>query len=219
MIAAPALADALLPRYLEAQLRGDRREALRLVMQDGVDRGLPIDDLFLHVIQPAQVEIGRRWQRNEISIAQEHLATAISQLVVSHLYEQLPRAAYNGRTVMVACAPGEQHELGARLAADSLEMAGFGVRFLGANVPSESLAALVRSVKPDLLVVSAATSLCFPALREMLQAVRDADASVPVFVGGNAFEWSDACPVPHGVVHAGKNARELVAEAREALGV
>ena len=181
-----ALTDALLPRYLDAQLHGDRREALRLVMTEGLDLGVSVDDLFFRVIEPAQVEIGDRWQRNEISIAQEHLATAISQLVISHLYERLPRGDSNGHSVIVACAPGEHHELGARVAADSLEMAGFSVRFLGANVPAESLARLVRDTHPDLVVISAATSLCFPGLREMLEAVRGADAKVPVFVGGRS---------------------------------
>jgi methanogenic corrinoid protein MtbC1 len=212
-----ALTEALLPRYLDAQLEGDRREAVRLVIDEGLGRGASVEELFARVIEPAQVEIGERWQRNEISIAEEHLATAISQLVISHLYERLPRAERNGHLVIVACAPGEQHALGARVAADSLEMAGFHVRFLGANVPADGLAALVKSTQPDLVVVSAATSLCFPGLREMLEAIRSADARVPVFVGGRAFRWSDECEVPHGVVHAGKDARDLVHAAREAV--
>ena len=209
--------DALVDRYLAAQLRGDRREALRLVLEEGIGRGLAVADVHLGVIEPAQREIGRRWQRNEISIAQEHLATAVSQLVVSHLYERLPCAPANGRTVLVACAPGELHELGARIAADFLEMAGFAVRFLGADVPAESLTRMVRETRPDLVVMSAATSLCFPGLREALQAVHAAAPGVPILVGGSAFNWSDVCDVPAGVVHAGRNARDLVDAVRREL--
>jgi methanogenic corrinoid protein MtbC1 len=62
-------AAALVDRYLAAQLRGDRREALRLVLEEGLGRGVSVADVHLGVIEPAQQEIGRRWQRNEISIA------------------------------------------------------------------------------------------------------------------------------------------------------
>lgn len=204
-------------RYVDAQLQGDRREALRLVTEEGLARGLSVPDVHLQVIQPAQYEIGRRWRLNEISIAQEHIATAVSQVVVAQLYERLPAAEPNGRTVVVACAPGELHELGARMAADIIETEGFAVRFLGANVPAADLARVVVESGADLVVLSAATSLCFPGLREALQAVHDAAPGVPLFVGGNAFTWSAACEVPAGVVHAGHDARQLVDAVRREL--
>ena len=216
--AAPTATEELTRRYLDAALAGDRREALRLMMTDGVERGVPVPDLYLKVIQPAQAEVGRRWQANEISVAQEHVATAVSQLVVSHLYHHIPRAQPNGRLVLVACAQGELHELGARMAADFLEMAGFDVVFLGANVPAGSLARMVEQMRPDLVVVSAATTLCFPGLREMVRALREADPDVPVAVGGSAFSWTEQCAV-EGVVPGGGSAEELVAQARRLTGV
>jgi methanogenic corrinoid protein MtbC1 len=117
----------------------------------------------------------------------------------------------------VACAPGELHELGARIAANFLEMGGFALRFVGAYVPAEAITRMVRDTRPDLVVMSAATSLCFPGLREALQAVHDAAPEVPILVGGSAFSWSDACDVPAGVVHAGHNARDLVVAVQREL--
>ena len=208
---------ALRARYLSAQLRGDRREALRLVLEEGLGRGVAAPELHLGVIQPAQYEIGRLWQENEISVAQEHLATAISQLAVAHLYRELPREGRVGKLVVVACAPGEHHELGARIAADFLEMAGFDVHFLGADVPADGLARMVRAERPDLVVLSASTTLCFPGLREALAEVKEAAGDAPILVGGGAFRWSPDCPLPAGILHAGKDARALVAVARELL--
>lgn len=203
-------------RYLAAQLAGDRREAVRLVIEEGVEQGVAVANLHLDVIQPAQVEIGRLWQENAITVADEHLATAISQLAVSQLYRHLPHVPPNGKRVLVACAEGELHEMGARIAADFLEMAGFDVRFLGANVEAESLGAMVRSARPDVVVLSAATSLCFPGLRRTITAARAAGRpGLPILVGGAACSVAELCDAPGGVVHAGSTAEGLVHAAQE----
>jgi methanogenic corrinoid protein MtbC1 len=205
--------EVLRQGYLRAQLAGNRREALRLIVDEGLLRGLSIPTLHLDVIQAAQVEIGRLWQENHISVAQEHLATAISQLALSHLYRHLPRDPANGRTVMVSCVEGELHELGARIASDFLEMAGFEVRFLGANVPAEHLAREVRDTKPDLLALSVTMSYHMPALRKAVTAVREVAPLLPMAVGGLAFTWAPGVEAELGVPFFGKDARELVAAA------
>ncbi|HEX8441453.1 cobalamin B12-binding domain-containing protein [Archangium sp.] len=205
--------EVLRQAYLRAQLAGNRREALRLIVDEGLMRGLSIPTLHLDIIQSAQVEIGRLWQENHISVAQEHLATAISQLALSHLYRHLPRDPANGRTVMLSCVEGELHELGARIASDFLEMAGFDVRFLGANVPAEHLAREVRESKPDLLALSVTMSYHVPALRKAVTAVREVEPLLPMAVGGLAFTWAPGVEAELGVPFFGKDARELVAAA------
>jgi len=204
---------ALRDSYLSAQLAGNRREALRLLVDEGVLRGISIASLHLDVIQPAQQEIGRLWQENHISVAQEHMATAISQLALSHLYRHLPRDPANGRTVLLSCVEGELHELGARMASDFLEMAGFEVRFLGANVPTEHLVREVRESKPDLLALSVTMSYHVPALRKAVAAVREVAPGLPMAVGGLAFTWAPGLEAELGVPFFGKDARALVAAA------
>lgn len=209
----------LLQRYLAAQLAGDRREALRLLVDEGLLRGIPLQDIQLKVIQPAQYEIGRLWQENRISVAQEHLATAISQLALSHLYRHLPRDPSNGKVVMVSCVEGELHEVGARMASDFLEMAGFDVRFLGANVPTAHLVRMVREQTPDLLALSVSMTYHLPALRTALEQVRAAAPRLPIAVGGLAFTWAPGLERELGASFHGKDARELVASACRTLGV
>jgi MerR family transcriptional regulator, light-induced transcriptional regulator len=206
-------------RYLAAQLAGDRREALRLLVDEGLLRGIPLQDLHLKVIQPAQYEIGRLWQENHISVAQEHLATAISQLALSHLYRHLPRDPSNGKVVMLSCVEGELHEVGARMAADFLEMAGFDVRFLGANVPSHHLVRMVREQKPDLLALSVTMTYHLPALRDAVAVVREAIPHLPIAVGGLAFNWVPGLEKELDIAFFGKDARELVSLACKTLGV
>ena len=212
--AGPALAD----RYLETILSGDRRGALRLIAE-ALDAGAPVPDLYLDVLQPAQVALGRLWQENRISVAQEHLATGITQLAIAHLYQHLPSSAPNGYKVLVACVAGELHDLGARIVADFFEMAGFEVRFLGANVPPESLLAMLRAERPDVLALSLALTAHLPALREVLERVREEADPVPLLVvGGNVLDWMPGLPQRVGVDVAGSDIAEIVAEVSRRLG-
>lgn len=57
--------------YLAAQLAGDPRAAVRLIVDDGLGRGIPVVNLYLDVIQAAQHQIGELWQQNRITIATE----------------------------------------------------------------------------------------------------------------------------------------------------
>jgi len=206
-------------RYLAAQLAGHRLEALRLLVDDGVLRGVPLQVLHLEVIQPAQYEIGRLWQENIISVAQEHQATAIAQLSLAHLYRHLPRDPPNDKVVLLSCVEGELHEVGARMASDFLEMAGFDVRFLGANVPHEHLGRMVRQVRPHLLALSVTMTYHLPALRRAVGHARAVAPDLPIAAGGLAFRWAPGLEDTLGVSFLGGDARELVSAACRTLGV
>lgn len=204
--------------YLAAQLAGDRGAALRLVVDQGLDAGVSVPVLQLDILQPAQREIGRLWQENRISVAQEHVATSISQLVLSHLYTRLPREQANGRRAMVACVEGERHDMGARMGADFLEMAGFDVRFLGADVPTRSLLEMIEVEQPDVLGLSVALSFNVPSLERTVAAVRSAyGTGLPILVGGHVAAWLPELRDKLEVQAVGMDAGKLVVGARELL--
>jgi methanogenic corrinoid protein MtbC1 len=202
-----AMFASLSERFLSAQLAGDRERALRVVLDEGVLTGIPVADLHLKVIRPAQYEIGRLWQDNRISVADEHMATAIAQLAVAHLYRHLDRRREPGlgRRVTVSCVEGETHELGPRMVSDILETHGFRVRYLGADVPTPALVQAVESESPEAVLLSATMPGQLAALREAAEAIR---ARMPgprplVGVGGQAVHgvspgrlppWVWMCP-------------------------
>lgn len=204
----------LTERYVRAQLTGERSAALAIV-QEALASGLSVPRVHLEVIQAAQYEIGRLWERNQISIAEEHQATAISQLALATLYDKLPRARRNGRRVLLACVEGELHDMGSRIVADFLEMDGFDVRLLGANVPAPTLAERVAASTPDLVALSATMSFHLPALERAIAAVRgSAHGGVPILVGGRAFTWASGAATRLDVQGFALDAGTLVAEAR-----
>jgi methanogenic corrinoid protein MtbC1 len=215
----PAALDTLFDRYLDAQLAGDRRAALRIVIDEGLAAGHSVHDLHTRVLQAAQSEIGRMWQKNLISIAQEHMATAISHVVASRLFEEATPEPRLGKRVMVACVQGEFHEFPARLVADYLDLGGFDVLYLGANVPTDHLVAMLRDTAPDVLALSVTMSFNVPALREALGRVRESFPHQPVLVGGHALEWEPALAKAYQVETCGAEPASVVGAARRLSGL
>jgi methanogenic corrinoid protein MtbC1 len=204
--------------YVSALLQGDRRAALKLLREQGVERGASVAALSSEVVQAAQHEIGRLWQANAISIAQEHQATAIAQVALAYLYDVAPSAAANGKKVLVACVEGELHDFPARIVADALDLAGFTTRYLGANVPTRSLIERVQSEQPDLVALSVTMAFNLPALRSAVEALRAA-TRIPIAVGGGACLWSDNAAASVAADLTASSAAELVELVRQRLGV
>ena len=206
-------------QYLRAQLAGDRREAVRLVVEEGLaKRGASVVELQSHVIGAAQDEIGRLWQMNLVTIAQEHMATAISHLSLAALFERAKVAKPVDKKLVIACVEGELHDLPARLVSDLLEIHGFDVRFLGANVPHDDLAAMVREERPALIGLSVTMSFNIPSLREAVSRVR-VITDAPIFVGGHALSWSPNIETELGLHPAGTTPDEVLATARRLTGL
>jgi methanogenic corrinoid protein MtbC1 len=211
-------AESLCDAYLSAQLRGDRREALRLIVEGGLQRGLSCLEVH-QVIQQAQSEIGKLWQEDRITIAQEHMATAISQVVLSHVYQYADSPKANGKKIIIACVEGELHDFPARLVADALDLAGFEVRYLGANVPTDDLLELLATESPDLLVLSATMTFNVPQLRDAVRRVRERLPQLLLAIGGGACLYDRGLAGDLGADLAGQDAVELVQKAKARLGV
>lgn len=211
--------DDLQQRFLEAQLAGDRRRAMELVTHARTSSTISAHDIRTHVIRAAQQEIGRLWQRNEISIAQEHMATAISQLALSELFRHEPPPRPNGRKVIVACVDGELHDFPARLVADELDVAGFDVRFLGASVPLDALLSFIAREDPDLLVISATMAFHADNVRTAVRRIRAIAPGLPIAVGGQLCEWVDSLGRELELDLSGCDAAELVLGAKALLRI
>jgi MerR family transcriptional regulator, light-induced transcriptional regulator len=210
--------DTLAPAaeaFLEATLLGRREAALRVARDVAAD--LSLMNVYVDVVEAAQRELGRRWARAEVSIADEHRATAVTQYVLAVLYAEQARPPVTAGGSAVVCAvEGNQHQLGAHVIADALDQHGWSVDFLGADVPHDGVVAAVRKDAPDLLAISVALPRQVDAAGDLIERVRftHAGRGVAILVGGggitgNEWRWigADGCG---GDVHAGLAlAREL----------
>jgi MerR family transcriptional regulator, light-induced transcriptional regulator len=173
--------DDLRSTYVDAVVAGDLATAERLL--DGVD----VRTLYLEVLQPALYEIGRRWEEAEISVAQEHLATATTQSLMARLTERLDGGARRDRRVLVACAEGELHSIGVRMVADFLEADGWDVLFVGALSPPAAVAELAAAQGVDVVALSAALAQRVPEIVRAVEALRALETVPVIAVGGQAF--------------------------------
>jgi MerR family transcriptional regulator, light-induced transcriptional regulator len=183
-------------QYLSALLRYDRHSASTLIL-GAAQKKVSIREIYCHVFETCQYEIGRLWQSNIVSVAQEHYCTASAQLIMSQLYPYIFRSDRTFRgTIVAACVSGELHEIGARMLCDLLEMEGWNTIYLGANVPTAGVVAVLRDNHSNILAVSASMTFHIPAVREVIAAVRLASPETRILVGGYAFKiapnlWRD----------------------------
>ena len=176
-------------RYLDALRRGDRHAAYR-ALDEALDDGRELGQVYLEVVQPAMREIGRLWQEDELTVAEEHLATAITESAMSRMFERV-FVWRDVRTpkLLAACAEEERHQMGLRMLCDLLELAGWETTYLGASVPIESLVDLVQKHKPDAVAISATIAPHVPRVREAIDAIRSAplERQPVIAVGGRVF--------------------------------
>ena len=179
---------SLARRYVEELLAGRRREASRLILS-AVESGVSVRDIYLHVFQRAQREVGRLWQLNLLSVAQEHYCTAATQLIMSQLYPHIFSTERNGRTLVATCVAGDLHEIGLRMVADFFEMEGWDTFYVGANAPAAAVVQALAERGADVLAVSATITSHVRQLRELVAAVRASEEcrGVKILAGGYPF--------------------------------
>jgi DNA-binding transcriptional MerR regulator len=112
-----------------------------------------VDVLLRDVVLPVLHDIGHGWQRNEISIAQEHFAAELLAGRLRSLGRRWDEGL--GPRVLLGCPGGERHDLGLLCCALSLHQRGWRVTYLGADTPAHALEETVERIRPDLTVVSA----------------------------------------------------------------
>ena len=174
--------------YLAALLRGSRRDALQIVT-NALDGGASLRDVYRHVFEPVQQEIGRLWQLNQVSVAQEHFCTAATQQVMTQLYGRIFGAEKRGKRAVAMCVGGELHEIGLRIIADQLELEGWQTWYLGASVPPANAVQFCVDQKADVLLVSATLPPHLAGVAEVVRLFRARPelAGARVIVGGRAF--------------------------------
>lgn len=150
--------DALYVRfgraYAAALLTADE-VAAELTIRDALAAKLTTAEIHDEIIAPAMWLIGDLWQRGEITIAQEHLATEISTRILA-LQREAHRVSHAraGYRVMLATPSGEQHVIALRMTSELLREAGCQVVMLGPDVPPETLAGAARAHAPHVICLS-----------------------------------------------------------------
>jgi len=142
----------------------------------------PIDSVTRHVVLPLLERLGARWKEIGGAIAEEHFfATYLRSKLGARLQYRMRYAS--GPRLVIACAPGEQHEVGLLLFALEARNAGFRPVLLGSDTPFADMAIALRRSGGDGIVISSSVDPHDGVLERDLRALVSSVA-VPVFVGG-----------------------------------
>jgi len=129
------------------------------------------------VVLPYLHTLGERWQRGEASVTQEHFASNLIRGRVAALTSGWGQGL--GPTVLLACPPGEQHDLPLMIFGVALHRAGWRVVYLGSDTPATALWEAVAASQPAVLVLAATTPGPFEALgAELRHLARSVDVAV-----------------------------------------
>ena len=149
-----------------------------------------VDALLSEAVVPFLHDIGDRWERGELSVAQEHFASNLLRGRLLGLARGWGRGA--GPRALLACPPGERHDLGLIAFGLALRARGWRIDFLGSDTPVESIVGAVRTVRPRLVVVSAASAeLLTPMGPQLAELAREREVAV-AGAGARDFDPGDS---------------------------
>jgi methanogenic corrinoid protein MtbC1 len=192
---APAEApDARTPvrvAYLSAALAGKRREAYAAV-RGALRAGWPIADVYRDLLLHSQTRLGELWARGKINVAQEHIASGVTQWVLPQLYAELAAAgsARRGRALITG-VEGELHALPAYFVADLLQIEGWDAVLVGTHVPLPAILSSVDEHEPDVVGVSTTMVSNVPETVALVGAVREKFPALRVVLGGRALRGAE----------------------------
>jgi methanogenic corrinoid protein MtbC1 len=182
------ITEAIYERYFSRLLAGDRVECKKIV-EEVLAAGIDIRELYLHLFQRSLYQVGELWESNRISVATEHVATSITETLLTLAYPALFSADHIGKKAVISCGINEFHQVGGRMVADIFELNGWDSYFLGANTPVRDLVHYIDDKQPDLLGMSLSIYFNMPSLVETIVKVRASFPRLDIIVGGQAFRW------------------------------
>ncbi|MDJ0623792.1 MAG: cobalamin-dependent protein [Desulfocapsaceae bacterium] len=169
-------------------LEGDFQGCLAIANHYVIDQQT-LQALYLQIIQPAMYEIGMLWEEAKISVAQEHLASAVVARIMATIGSTVSVSEKTKGKAIVTSAVNEFHEIGAWMISDVLYHDGWQVRYLGANTPGTDLLTMVDDFYPDLLAISVTMPFSITAVKNVIASIKEnvLHKDLKVMVGGRVF--------------------------------
>ena len=202
------LAAADVRAELTAALHGLDEPAAQAIL-DRIFAVGTVEAALTEVILPYLHDLGARWEREEVSVAQEHFASSVLRGRLLGLARGWGRGV--GPVAILACLPGEQHELGLIAFGLALRSQGWRIAYFGSNTPLESIEGAAERLEPRLVALCAVTS---EPIQASLPHLRDLARRYRVALGGAGAADVDADEL--GVLILPGNA---VAEAERVTGL
>ncbi|MCM3719393.1 cobalamin B12-binding domain-containing protein [Fictibacillus phosphorivorans] len=172
-------------------LDGDHTEAMRFIKQQpNQSRMVLFKDLFT----PAMYRIGELWENNEISVADEHLATGVCDFVLSRLFQVSAEKLSKNNKAMFLCLQGEQHYLGLKMINSLFEERDWETKYYGASLPLEYALKSALQWKPEVIGLSVSIVYNLPVLKNYVRTLAALPHKPTILIGGRLANKYDLEP-------------------------
>ena len=205
------MTNDLVDAFFNALISNDRSTALR-VGRLALHK-LGVQALYDDVICRSMERIGEFWQMNRITVAEEHMSTALAQFVVAVLYGELEWPPV-GPKAIVTCCEHEQHQFGARMVADMLSLDGWDVRYLGGDLPRDAVVSLAQNFEPVFVAISTTLDQHVPQTLQLIEQLRAVRPPLRTMLGGAAINRLGADARSLGADAFAESSRAAVSAAR-----
>lgn len=174
--------------YLRLLLDAKRSDAAELI-DELVERGESVQNIYEYIFQSTQYEIGALWHSNKITVANEHYCTAATQLIMSRLYPIIFSNRKHGLKLVACSVSSELHEMGIRMVSDFFEMDGWHTYYMGSNMPDADLLQSIRDHEADLLAISVTLPIHIGKVKTLIDDIRGRDEfkNLKIMAGGYPF--------------------------------
>ena len=176
---------ALIQPFMDHLLAKRRKDATDYILSL-LSGGMSIERLYADVLTASLTALGRLWQKNDINVVDVHVATDICRYVMMRLADALPAAATLPYKALITCVPGEEHEMGAEILENYLEIKGWKVVSMGHIAPEEDILESIQQSRPDVILLSVILIAHLPAAKSLLEKIRKVAPGCKIVVGGPA---------------------------------
>lgn len=173
--------------FLQALIKGERDNCSELAHRY-LEENPSLTDLYEHVFRKALYEVGLLWEKNKITVATEHLATAITEGILNELFEKLIAQKKYAKKVVLVCVENENHQVGIKMVADVFEIKGWDSYFPGTGLSNAQIIDYIGKVQPDLVAISLSIYFNFKQLKLLCATILENFPYIDILVGGQAFK-------------------------------
>jgi methanogenic corrinoid protein MtbC1 len=174
--------EELREAWIEACLAFDRERAEGVLTR--AFALFPPELVCVQLLQHGLVKIGERWYLGEVTVQQEHFASALSLQRLENLIAS-SASPWRPEKIIVATAEGDYHTFGSLLFTFLLRRQGWNVIYLGASVPAHELETVIDQVRPHLVILIAQRLHTAATLKDAAQLLQS--QRVDLAFGGAAF--------------------------------
>ncbi len=174
--------------YLRLLLKGESDVCVQLAL-DLVSSPSDILNLYLGVIQPSMYTIGHLWETNRISVAHEHLASAIVSRTLTATYvERISIPSEKKGKILISPSSNELHEIGSWMVSDMFELEGWEVKYVGSDSNHQELFTVIQDFKPDIVGFSVTMDYNIHGVADVVRKIRQAKTldKTKILLGGAA---------------------------------